>query len=40
MQDYLIITEHGLCIECLLSVEIVKELKNKYDVRIKKCKNK
>ena len=38
MQDYLIITENGLCIECLLSVETVKELKNVYDVRIKKCK--
>ena len=38
MQDYLIITENGLCINCLLSVETVKELKNKYDVRIKKCK--
>ena len=40
MQDYFIITKNGLCINCLLSVETAKELKNVYDVKIKKCKNK
>lgn len=40
MQNYIIITENGLYINCLLSVETAKELKNVYDVKIKKCKNK
>ena len=40
MQNYIIITENSLCIECLLSVETAKELKNIYNVRIKKYKNK
>lgn len=40
MQNYIIITRNGLSINCLLSVETAKELKNVYDVKIKKCKNK
>ena len=40
MQNYIIITKKGLCIECLLSVGTAKELKNVYDVKIKRCKNK
>ena len=40
MQYYNIYTKNGLCINCLLSVETSKELKNVYDVRIKKCKSK
>lgn len=40
MQNYIIITRNGLYIECLLSGETAKELKNIYDVRIKKYKNK
>ena len=39
MQYYNIYTKNGLCIKCLLSIETAKELKNLYDVRIKKCKN-
>ena len=37
---YNIYTKNGLCINCILSVETAKELKNIYDVRIKKCKSK
>ena len=40
MEYYNIYTKNGLCINCLLSVETVKELKNQYDVKIKKSKNK
>ena len=40
MQYYNIYTKNGLCINCLLSDETVKKLKNICDVRIKKCKSK
>ena len=39
MQYYNIYTKNGLCINCLLSVETAKKLKNLLDVKIKKCKN-
>lgn len=38
MEYYNIYTKNGLCIKCLLSIETVKELKNQYDVKIKKSK--
>lgn len=35
---YNIYTKNGLCINCFLSSATAKELKNVYDVKIKKCK--
>lgn len=40
MNEYTLITENGLIINCILSDKIVKVLKNEYDVRLKKCSNK
>lgn len=40
MGYYIIYTKNGLCINCFLSVETAEELKNQYDVKIKKSKNK
>lgn len=40
MQNYTLITENGLIIDCTLSVKTAKELKDVYDVRLKMKKNK